>query len=240
MMWSNGDSRVFIDYGRYFVPERETQIALIAQLIPPRERRFTVLDLGCGEGLLARAILARWPNASVLGYDLSPAMLEQARRTLAPFSGRFEALQFDLADDSWRDPGMALHAVVSSLAVHHLDDAGKARLFRDVYAMLAPEGVLVIADVVRPATPAAWSAAADAWDAAVRQRAQLLDGNADAFSYFERERWNMYRYFNSEDIDQPARLYDQLRWLEQAGFSDVDVFWMQAGHAVFGGRKAAG
>jgi tRNA (cmo5U34)-methyltransferase len=49
----------------------------------------------------------------------------------------------------------------------------------------------------------------------------------------------MYRYFNPQDIDQPARLYDQLRWLEQAGFCDVDVFWMQAGHAIFGGRKAA-
>ena len=238
-MWSNGDSRAFIDYGRYFVPERETQMALIAQLIPARERRFTVLDLGCGEGLLARAILARWPNASVLGYDLSPAMLEQARRTLAPFAGRFELTRFDLADAAWRDPGMALHAIVSSLAIHHLDDAGKAGLFRDAHAMLAPEGVLVIADVVRPATPAAWAAAADAWDAAVRQRAQLLDGNADAFSYFERERWNMYRYFNPKDIDQPARLCDQLRWLEQAGFCDVDVFWMQAGHAIFGGRKAA-
>jgi tRNA (cmo5U34)-methyltransferase len=238
-MWSNGDSRAFIDYGRYFVPERETQMALIAQLIPPCERRFTVLDLGCGEGLLAHAILARWPNASVLGYDLSPAMLEQARRNLAPFGARFEAAQFDLADVAWRDPDLAPHAVVSSLAIHHLDDDGKARLFGDIHAMLAPEGVLVIADVVRPATPTAWAAAADAWDAAVRQRAQLIDGNADAFSYFERERWNMYRYFNPQDIDQPSRLYDQLWWLEQAGFVDVDVFWMQAGHAIFGGRKAA-
>ncbi len=47
----------------------------------------------------------------------------------------------------------------------------------------------------------------------------------------------MYRYPDVDDIDKPSRLLDQLKWLEQAGFADVDVFWMQAGHALFGGRK---
>jgi hypothetical protein len=48
----------------------------------------------------------------------------------------------------------------------------------------------------------------------------------------------MYRYFDPDDIDKPSRLLDQLKWLEQAGFADVDVYWMLAGHAIFGGRKA--
>jgi hypothetical protein len=46
----------------------------------------------------------------------------------------------------------------------------------------------------------------------------------------------MYRYFDPDDIDRPSRLFDQLKWLERAGFVDVDVYWMQAGHAIFGGR----
>jgi hypothetical protein len=47
----------------------------------------------------------------------------------------------------------------------------------------------------------------------------------------------MYRYPDQDGIDKPSRLLDQLKWLEQAGFADVDVFWMQAGHALFGGQK---
>lgn len=39
----------------------------------------------------------------------------------------------------------------------------------------------------------------------------------------------------SEEI---SRLFDQLKWLEDAGFADVNVHWMLAGHAVFGARKA--
>ena len=33
-------------------------------------------------------------------------------------------------------------------------------------------------------------------------------------------------------------LYEQLHWLEEAGFIDLDVYWLKAGHALHGGRKA--
>ncbi len=45
------------------------------------------------------------------------------------------------------------------------------------------------------------------------------------------------RYLDPDDIDKPSRLFDQLNWLEQAGFSDIDVHFMQAGHALFSGWK---
>jgi tRNA (cmo5U34)-methyltransferase len=64
-----------------------------------------------------------------------------------------------------------------------------------------------------------------------------LDGNTAAFDFFAREGWNTYRYLDPDDIDKPSRLFEQLKWLEQAGFADVDVHWMRAGHVVFGGHK---
>ena len=30
---------------------------------------------------------------------------------------------------------------------------------------------------------------------------------------------------------------DQLDWLREAGLSTVDCFWMQAGHAIYGGYR---
>jgi hypothetical protein len=123
------------------------------------------------------------------------------------------------------------------LAVHHLDGSQKQVLFRDVHNMLAHEGTFIIADLVEPAHQLGWKLAARAWDEAVRERALELDGTTEGFSFFERERWNMYRHFDPEDIDKPSCLFDQLKWLEQAGFVDVDVYWMRAGHAIFGGWK---
>jgi tRNA (cmo5U34)-methyltransferase len=73
------------------------------------------------------------------------------------------------------------------------------------------------------------------WDRAVAQRALKLDGNTDVVRLFEQERWNLYRY--PDPGDTPSRLFDQLQWLTAAGFRDVDVYWMRAGHAIFGGAK---
>jgi tRNA (cmo5U34)-methyltransferase len=237
--WGDENTAAFLDYGRYFVPEREYQLSLICDLVPPPDGPCHILELACGEGLLAAALLARFPQATVHGLDGSPAMLERARARLAPFGARFQAGLFDLAADDWRRPAFPAHAVVSSLAVHHLDDDQKQRLFADIHAMLAPGGVLLIADVVQPADERGARAAADAWDAAVRRRALELDGTLAGFEAFERERWNMYRYpeTDPQPFDKPSRLIDQLIWLVQAGFTAVDAYWMLAGHAVFGGRK---
>lgn len=38
-------------------------------------------------------------------------------------------------------------------------------------------------------------------------------------------------------VDKPSRLLGQLVWLRDAGLMAVDVYWMKAGHAIFGGRK---
>ena len=44
-------------------------------------------------------------------------------------------------------------------------------------------------------------------------------------------------YLDPDDIDKPSPLFDHLQWLEDAGFVDVDVHWMLAGHALFSARK---
>ena len=39
----------------------------------------TVVDLGCGAGNLTSMVRARWPEATVVGVDSSPEMIERAR-----------------------------------------------------------------------------------------------------------------------------------------------------------------
>lgn len=235
--WDEEISQTFIDYSRYFVPEREGQMQIVVDLIPRFDQPCTVLDLGCGEGLLAEAILEHHSACTVFGLDSSAEMLRRAQERLERFGQRFQGKRFDLFERSWPDTQDPLHAVVSSLAIHHLDGPQKQGLFRDVQGLLAPGGAFIIADLVEPAHPLGRDLAAQAWDEAVRECALELDGNTDGFNAFERMRWNTYRYFDPEDIDKPSRLFDQLKWLEQAGFVAVDVYWMRAGHAIFGGCK---
>lgn len=234
-MWNEDDSQTFINFGRYFVPEREIQFQIINDLIPDRSKAYHLLELGCGDGLLAETILANYATCTVYGYDGSTEMLRQARRRLAPYGNRFEASIFDLADDSWRKPAWHPLAVVSSLVIHHLDGSQKQILFDDVFKILAPGGVFIIADLIQPTNEAGLRVAAEAWDAAVRRRAMDLDGSESGFEYFLNEKWNLYHY--PDPVDKPSSLFEQLKWLEAAGFVAIDVHWLKAGHAIFGGQK---
>ena len=62
----------------------------------PAPRR--ALDLGTGTGVVALALAERYPGAEVVGIDLSPGMIEEARRKLpAELAGR---VRFDVGDAS--------------------------------------------------------------------------------------------------------------------------------------------
>ena len=237
--WDEETSRRYIDYGRYFVPAREGQMRIILDLLRGLPPSCLVLELCCGEGIFAEMLLDQLPDANLLGLDGSVLMLDTARRRLARFGERVKLSSFDLADRSWCKLNHPLHAVISSLAIHHLDGEGKQTLFRDVYAMLTQGGAFIIADMIEPATAAGRNIAADALDEVVRQRSLELDGSTDALDFFLGEGWNTYRFFDPDDIDHPDSLFDQLKWLEQAGYVDIDVHFMQAGHALFSGWKKA-
>jgi tRNA (cmo5U34)-methyltransferase len=242
--WDEADSQDFIDFGRFFVPDREEQIAILCDLVPPPAAGAHLVELCCGEGLLSGALLERFPEAMVHAYDGSTAMLEAAAARLARHGERFDVQQFDLADRgdrSWRRRfPWPVHAVLSSLAVHHLDGPGKAALFADLHPALAPGGVLLLADLVLPVHAQGRAVAARCWDQAVQKRTLAAGGDPTPYEVFQKERWNYYADPEPDPLDQPSPLFDQLQWLAAAGFSGVDVFWMKAGHAIYGGVKAGG
>jgi tRNA (cmo5U34)-methyltransferase len=234
--WGEETSKIFIDYGRYFVPERELQFQIISQLIPLVSGTFSILELCCGEGMLAKALLNHFPDCVIYGLDGSLTMLEKAETNLSVYKERFFSEQFDLLDSGWRKRKWDCLAVVSSLAIHHLDADEKQELYQDIFRILGPGGVFLIADLIEPASTLGTELAANEWDSSVRQRALEIDGSLDKFNIFKQEAWNLFRH-PDPDFDKPSPLLDQLKWLETAGFSAVDVFWMKAGHAIFGGQK---
>lgn len=235
--WTEDLSKQFVDYGRYFVPDRERQMQIMVDLLADLGPSATILELCCGEGLLAEALLEAYPTCSLRALDGSREMLARAGRRLARFEGRFLCQLFDLASNSWRTFETPVNAVISSLAIHHLPGPQKQALFSDISRMLSPGGVLVIADVVEVVSHAGKRLAAEEWDQEVRRRSYELDGSFNAFEFFQREGWNMHRYLDPDDIDKPSPLLDQLKWLEEAGFIDVEVNWTFAGHAIFSARK---
>lgn len=190
--------------GRSAAPgPRDQGERLLVDLLPAHTRRL--VDLGCGDGRLAATVLAARPELeSVVVIDRSPPMLDRARRRFAG-DPRIEIRAADLADplDALGD----VDAVVSALAIHHLEDDRKRSLFGEVRRGLRPGGLFADLDVVASAT-----------DRRHREFLTAIDRPAD------------------DPEDRLANVEDQLRWLHDAGFVEVDCLWRWRGFALLVGE----
>ena len=235
--WTEEDSALYRELSAVAVPRREEQLAALVALLPfGRDEAFGVVELGCGEGVLAAAVMDAYPQANVLALDGSASMLQETSERLERYGGRARLGEFDLASSEWRGRMAGADAVVSSLAVHHLSGEGKKKLFEDAARKTSARSALLIADVVEPARDEAWRYYADVYDMAAELKSREQTGSGDLYERLVEEEWNFFRF--PDPGEMPSPIFDQLAWLREAGFGSVDCFWLLAGHAVYGGFKS--
>jgi ubiquinone/menaquinone biosynthesis C-methylase UbiE len=103
-----------------------------------------VLEIGCGTGNLIQRVRKAHPSAQLTGLDPDPRALDIARRK----AGSVPGLNFDqgYAQELPYADG-AFDRVLSSMMVHHLDDPAKTAAVAEVFRVLEPGGMVLVADV---------------------------------------------------------------------------------------------
>lgn len=228
--------RTFLRDVRGGIPFGAEQIEIMLRVVGSgvaTVRRFA--DLGCGNGVLARAMLARWPKARATLVDFSAPMLAAAEQDLSAHPSAPRFVLADLADARWVDAVAAaapFDAVVSAYAIHHLPDARKRSLYAEIHALLAPGGLFVNVEHVASSTP--WVEALS--DDLIVDSLHAFHGargaartRADVAAEF------VHRPDKAANILAPVE--DQCTWLRACGFADVDCYFKVFEMAVFGGRR---
>ncbi|MFD6392252.1 class I SAM-dependent methyltransferase [Nocardia sp. NPDC060259] len=132
-------------------PVREQVLDQISRQLPTG--RCVALDAGTGSGrTMARLIQGLHPESEIVGCDLSPAMLHQARLH-APRKPR-GALSFVYADLCALpfDDG-AFDLVVSTFTLHHVPPTQQLAVLAEFRRVLTANGRLILADQVQPDPP---------------------------------------------------------------------------------------
>ena len=120
---------LLIDLNRTFYQTFAQEFSATRQRLQPGVRRLldkisyleNILDLGCGNGQLGKALLDRGHEGLYTGLDSNPRLLEIAREIL-PDQGNIHLLQEDLTDDGWdlRLPVYHYNIVLAFAVLHHI------------------------------------------------------------------------------------------------------------------------
>ena len=206
------------DWMRVALPSYDGIFAAALEQIPfEKDASIRVLDLGAGTGLFSWHVLEEYPAAIFTLCDLAPKMLEIARQRFTPYPGQFTYLI-----DDYRQivTEQKFDLVISSLSIHHLSDDDKRALFARIHSLLKEDGLFINVDQVWGPTEYWQSRYWDQWLEKVRSNGaskEQIEASVQRRKQYDRE----------------SSLIEQLQWLGQAGFSQVDCVYKHAFIGVF-------
>jgi SAM-dependent methyltransferase len=226
--------------------DREERFELMFEVVASvlGEGAITVLDLGCGPGSLGSRLVRRFPEATVIGVDLDPVLLELAGGAWRE-DPRLRWVNADLGSGGWIGQvpySGGFDAALSTTALHWLTLDQLTRLYADLARLLRPGGVFLDGDHCRfPGAPRLEAAAqrvhemvrgrrtrpvvegetwGDWWDA-IRAEPQLADAVA------ERDRIG-HAHRDRAQVDDA----EHCRRLRAAGFSEAATLWQQGDERI--------
>jgi tRNA (cmo5U34)-methyltransferase len=206
------------DWMKKALPGYDDFFAVATEVMPfAGDTPIRVLDLGAGTGLFSQHVLQKYPNATFVLCDVAVKMLQVAEQRFAEQTGQFE---FVIEDYRNLRAVEEFDLVISSLSIHHLSDEEKKRLCRQVYAALTVGGVFVNADQIKGETAYLQNLYWELW-----LRHARANGAPEEQIQESMERRTTY--------DQDAPLANQLQWLREAGFVNVDCVYRHTFVGVF-------
>src|SRR5262249_38300651 len=115
----------------------------VAPSLPPRP---VIIDLGCGPGLLLRDLGERYPQATLYGYDVTPAMIAHGQQL--PSTGAKPTLAVtDGGTHPRPDAPASLHLGPMTSVLHMVDEP--LSVLAEIRGVRAPGGIFVLHDWIR-------------------------------------------------------------------------------------------
>lgn len=128
---------------QYVLPPGETWVReSLAKAIKGEPRRL--LDLGCGTGTTTLMLKHRFPNAEVIGLDLSPQML-----VMADYKAREAGLDVAFRHGNAMATGLpaaSFDVVCATLLFHETPPAVAKTILSEAFRLLSPGGQVLVLD----------------------------------------------------------------------------------------------
>jgi tRNA (uracil-5-)-methyltransferase TRM9 len=210
--------RFYTDHGHDFSLTRGRLQPGVMRLLDRLHGTESLLDLGCGNGELARTLSRRGHRGPYLGLDFSPPLLHDAQREAFNFPVQF--VRADIAELSMMRGGLPATGTwswITAFAVlHHLPGLSlRLALLRNVHDLLGEAGIFVHSCWQFLSSPRL-KARIQPWESAALAPEEL-DADDYLLDWKVGHRGLRYvHHFSEEELEQLARL---------AGFEVAETFY---------------
>ena len=185
------------------IPHRTEGESVLLEEIPTGAKN--ILDIGAGNGRLLDLCLLKCKNAFGTALDFSQTMLDSLHDKYQS-NEKINIVEHDL-NDPLPFEAESFDAVVSSFAIHHVDDNRKYRLYNEVWQVLQTGGIFCNLEHVSSPTENLHKIFFEKLGAEEDSSNKLID------------------------------VETQLKWLREIGFEDVDCYWKWRELALIIGKK---
>lgn len=182
----------------------------LSQLIPKQCKN--ILDLGCGTGLELYEIFKLFPNVSVTGIDLTPAMLEKLEQKYSDKSVNLicgDYFKVDLGKEKY-------DCVISFQTMHHFPKDKKSLLYKKIFNAIKKDGLYIECDY-------------------------MVTNVEEENLYLEESKLARKEINNSEEefyhYDIPCTIDNQILLLKNAGFLNVENKFRQGNTTIIAAYK---
>jgi tRNA (cmo5U34)-methyltransferase len=204
---------------RSLIPCFDDFYNIIVELAEIKNPQIKILDIGAGTGLLTQFLLLKYPDAEYTLIDISDEMMAMAKKRFHG-NNNIKYLIHDYVEYEFTEK---FNLVVSSLSIHHLTDEEKEKLYKNIYSYLDDDGIFINGDQFLSQSARNEKLILDKWISKIESTILTEERKAGAY--------------NRMKLDKTATVQRNLEWLEQAGFSDIDIFYKYYNFGIIYGRK---
>jgi len=234
LQWAKPEyTQEYRDSADVYIVERKRLLEILKSFYKhfnSNKRNSSILDLGCGDGIIIDELLKIDNSIEATLIDGSEDMLNRAKDRLKDFKNvHFIRASFqELLNKTTLLQNYDF--IVSSLAIHHLTMEEKTVLFRTIYSHLKVDGYFLNIDVVLAPSDALEQWYLLLWKQWIDERKSFLGIEG---GHYEDIVW---KYKDNAD-NKPDVLTAQLNLLQAIGFKDVDCFYKYGIFTMYGGKK---
>ncbi len=213
-------TKTYLERVRGAIPAAQLQIEILLKIVNmwcPNPK--AILDLGCGDGILGRAVWNEYPDSQVWFVDFSDPMTAALKNKLGEGTSEI-IIKEDFSTPNWLEHlSGPFTLILSGFAIHHQTDERKQQLYKEIYGLLSEGGVFLNLEHVASATAEVEAIFDDYFIDHLHALNQLESNKSRdeiASTYYARPD-------KEENILAPVA--EQCEWLRQIGFQDVDCFF---------------